>query len=169
MGMLSIHITTNHVARVGGGDLCVRVFARTYLNDFLSDQEGPMALIESSSHGRVSSREVVGSEDGSGKWASIVCMEGSSLYEPAEVKCPPPPSFPALRSLNSQWVPSRVLLRRGPSLIARADKTAGTGALSGAKSRRAARVLPFSLALQAFSLLSLSSPTAVCQGTRQPL
>lgn len=54
-----------------------------------------MTLIESSSHGRLA-REVVGSEDGSGKWASIVNGGGSSLYEPAEVKCPPPLSFPVL-------------------------------------------------------------------------
>lgn len=54
-----------------------------------------MTLIESSSHGRLA-REVVGSEDGSGKWASIVHGGGSSLYEPAEVKCPPALSFPVL-------------------------------------------------------------------------
>lgn len=56
-----------------------------------------MTLIESSSHGRLA-REVVGSEGGSGKWASIVNGGGSSLYEPAEVKCPPSLSlsFPVL-------------------------------------------------------------------------
>ena len=44
--------------------------------------------MESSSRGRLA-REVVGSEGGREKWASIVNGGGSSLYEPAEVKCPP--------------------------------------------------------------------------------
>ena len=47
-----------------------------------------MTLMESSSRGRLA-REVVGSEGARGKWASIVNGGGSSLYEPAEVKCPP--------------------------------------------------------------------------------
>lgn len=67
-----------------------------------------MTLTESSSCGRLA-REVVGSEGGSGKWASIVNGGGSSLYEPAEVKCPPFLSLSLSSVLSSQWVPCIVL------------------------------------------------------------
>lgn len=69
-----------------------------------------MTLTESSSRGRLA-REVVGSEGGSGKWASIVNGGGSSLYEPAEVKCARFLSLPCLVSL----APSSALYRADPS------------------------------------------------------
>lgn len=51
--------------------------------------------------------------------------------------------------------------------MAEADKTAGTGALSGVIKTRSPS-LAFSLALQPSFLLSLSSLPPCCQGIRQP-